>query len=71
MTEKELREKILVEDVYPLIVDSEDIPWPNRFTKENKIEYLELLIETFEDLEHYDKCDAIKKIIHNINNEER
>lgn len=69
MNEELLRQKILVDEMYSILTKSEDIPWPSRYTKENKIEYLELLIENLEELEHYDKCAPIKTLLQKIQNE--
>ena len=69
MNEKDLKSKILVDTIYPLIVDYKTIPFPDRFTKEEKLYFLEYLVENLEELEHYDKCGEIKKLIEKIENE--
>lgn len=60
-------ERFVLEDIFDLIIISKN-PWPIYYTKERKIEFLNLLINKFLQEEEYDKCNKLTEVIGEIEN---
>ena len=52
-----------VMDVAYKILKKRDFKWDNEFSKNMKIELLEMLLKYFTDIEHYEKCAHIHSML--------
>ena len=57
---------LTVEEIYSIIDYSESVPWPNNFTIEKKIKFLESIRDYFINKEEYEKCARLQTIIPNL-----
>tara|TARA_Y100000593_G_C4096016_1_gene230841 strand:+ start:311 stop:529 length:219 start_codon:yes stop_codon:yes gene_type:complete len=57
---------LTVEEIYSIIDYSESVPWPNNFTIEKKIKFLESIRDYFINKEEYEKCARLQTIITNL-----
>tara|TARA_B100001093_G_scaffold510878_1_gene577611 strand:- start:23 stop:268 length:246 start_codon:yes stop_codon:yes gene_type:complete len=60
-------EKLVMEQAYDILSDS-DFKWSYEFRHEMKLDLLNLLIEYFTDIEHYEKCSKLVTMIQNLEN---
>jgi hypothetical protein len=60
-------EKLVMEQAYNILSDS-DFKWSYEFRHDMKLDLLNLLIEYFTDIEHYEKCSKLKSMIENLEN---
>ena len=54
-------EKKAMEVAYRILT-KKDFEWSDEFSQEMKIEFFELLLKFFTDIEHYEKCAKIVKL---------
>lgn len=60
MNKKLTTKKIFVEDLFGILSqDISKIPWPSRFSFQDKIKYLDKVRSVYESFEDYDKCKII------------
>ena len=57
---------LTVEEIYSIIDYSDHVPWPNSFTVEKKIKFLESIRDYFINKEEYEKCARLQAIITNL-----
>lgn len=63
MTKDKVMRSIVVEHIYPIIVNNEkDLPFPISFNHNDKINYLDNIIKYLEKFEEYSKCSDVLKI---------
>ena len=60
-------EKKVMEQAY-IILMKEDFEWTETFQDDMKLKLLNLLLEYFSDIEHYEKCSKLKPIINRLEN---
>jgi len=60
-------EKLVMEQAYNILSDS-DFKWGYEFRNDMKLDLLNLLIQYFTDIEHYEKCSKLKPIIEKLEN---
>ena len=58
-------EKLVMEQAYEILSHS-DFKWSYEFKHDMKLDLLNLLIEYFTDIEHYEKCSMLKSIMENL-----
>ncbi len=63
ITLKENYLDITVEEIYTIIDDTDHVPWPNNFTTDKKIKFLESIRDYFIKKEEYEKCARLQSII--------
>ena len=63
ITLKENYLDITVEEIYTIIDDTDHVPWPNNFTTDKKIKFLESIRDYFINKEEYEKCARLQSII--------
>lgn len=54
-------EKKVMESAYNILM-KDDFEWSSEFTEEMQSQFLNLLLEYFTDIEHYEKCANIVKM---------
>jgi|TARA_Y100000287_G_C14212231_1_gene351525 hypothetical protein len=54
-------EKIVMIQAYDILT-RKDFRWTNEFSEEMKKSFLQLLLDYFTDIEHYEKCAVIVKL---------
>lgn len=52
---------IIIEDIFHLLKENKN-PWPRRFSKKQKLEFLDNLIENYEEKQEFEKCSILKGI---------
>jgi hypothetical protein len=63
MTKDEVMRSIVVEHIYPILMNSDkDIPFPLLFNHNDKVTYLDHIIKYLEKFEEYSKCSDVLKI---------
>lgn len=50
------------------ILTNEGFEWTNEFSNSMKLKMIELLLEYFTDIEHYEKCAKLKPILNKLEN---
>ena len=60
-------EKKAMEVAYRILT-KKDFEWSDEFSQEMKIEFFELLLKFFTDIEHYEKCAHIHSMLTNLEN---
>lgn len=63
ITLKENYLDITVKEIYTIIDDTDHVPWPNNFTTDKKIKFLESIRDYFINKEEYEKCARLQSII--------
>jgi hypothetical protein len=67
MTENYL--ELAIEDVYDIITNVN--VWPQGFTKEMKISFLNGMIKHFEEREEYEKCAKLYAVVQRLENNQQ
>lgn len=60
-------EKKVMENVYS-ILSKEDFDWSYEFKDSMKVQLLNLLLDYFTDIEQYEKCSNLQKMLVNLEN---
>jgi len=60
-------EKKVMQNTYEILTN-EGFEWTNEFSSSMKIKMIELLLEYFTDIEHYEKCAKLKPILSKLEN---
>ena len=54
--------KYIVDEFYNSSIEQNKIVWPESYTKQNKIEFFDMLIGFYEEDENYDKCSKLRNL---------
>jgi len=60
-------EKKVMQNTYEILTN-EGFEWTNEFSNSMKLKMIELLLEYFTDIEHYEKCAKLKPILNKLEN---
>lgn len=60
--------KIVIEDMYTILTTQKN-PWPSRYTKLKKLEFLDKMLTYLKSQQMYEMCSGIQKMKENIINE--
>jgi hypothetical protein len=67
MNKIEILKQIISEDVYSILCENDGIiEWPIKFSHNDKIQFLDNVVKTLENLEEYKKCSDVAKIKINL-----
>jgi hypothetical protein len=58
-----------MDNVYEILT-KENFEWRNEFKHEMKLELIQLVLEYFTDIEHYEKCSKLKELVEIMENED-
>lgn len=57
----------MIDEVATILIGSENINWPYELTVRQKQTFLKKMIQYYESIESYEKCEQLEKVLESLN----